>query len=158
DDFDDRILTWLAEDFRSRTGVDLRQDRLALQMLKEAAEKAKIDVGLDGVAQIVCPGIAHDAAGKALDIRQTLKQDVFNRMARDLVQGTFKVWDEAMQSARVTVSEIDAVILVGGPTRLPIIRHSVRHYFQKESLEGIDPDQVVAVGAALQAATLLSDA
>jgi molecular chaperone DnaK len=155
DDFDDRIMTWLAEDFLAKTRLDVRQNKYCLQMLKEAAEKAKIDVGQTGVAEILCQGICQDAQGNVMDLRGTLSQDQFNRMVMDLVQRTFKVCDEALQSARLTAADIDAVILVGGPTRLPIIRNSVKHYFQKEPLEGINPDQVVAMGAALQSHALL---
>src|SRR4029079_10912414 len=116
---------------------------------------AKIDVGSSGTASIHCAGICQDANGQVLDLVQTLTQDAFNRMVMDLVQRTFKVCDEALQSARMTAAEVDAVILVGGPTRLPIVQNSVRHYFQKEPLEGINPDQVVAMGAALQAHALM---
>src|SRR6185436_16788256 len=158
DDFDDRIMTWLAEDFLTKSRLDLRQNKYCLQMLKEAAEQAKIDVGQKGTAQIVCQGICQDANGNVMDLTQTLNQDAFNRMVMDLVQRTFKVCDEALQSARMTAADIDAVILVGGPTRLPIIRNSVRHYFQKDPKEGINPDQVVALGAALQAHALLNSA
>ncbi|MFZ5470540.1 MAG: molecular chaperone DnaK [Myxococcota bacterium] len=155
DDFDDRIMTWLAEDFLSRTGLDLRQNKFCLQMLKDAAEKAKIDVGQTGVADILCAGICQDAEGRVLDVKAQLTTEQFNKMVMELVQRTFKVCDEALQSARITAADVDAVILVGGPTRLPIVRNSVKHYFQKEPLEGINPDQVVAMGAALQANTLL---
>ena len=158
DDFDDRIMTWLAEEFLSTTQLDLRQNKFCLQMLKEAAEKAKIDVGRDGVAQILCPSICQDVDGNVMDLKKTLTLDQFNKMVMDLVQRTFKVCDEALQGARVTASDIDAVIMVGGPTRLPIVRNSVKHYFQKEPLEGINPDQVVAMGAALQAHALLDSA
>ncbi|HZN92185.1 MAG TPA: Hsp70 family protein, partial [Myxococcales bacterium] len=143
DDFDDRIMTWLAEDFLARTRLDLRQNKYCLQMLKEAAEKAKIEVGRDGVAEILCAGICQDATGKVIDLKQTLTQDAFNKMVMDLVQRTFKVCDEALQSARMTATDADAVILVGGPTRLPIIRNSVKHYFQKNPKEGVNPDEVV---------------
>ncbi len=158
DDFDDRIMNWLAEDFLARTQLDLRQNRYCLQVLKDASEKAKIDVGQNGVAEISCPGICQDASGKVLDLNQRLVADQFNRMVMDLVQGTFKVTDEALQSARITVNDVDAVILVGGPTRLPIVRNSVKHYFQKEVMAGVDPDQVVSLGAALQAHALLDKA
>ncbi|QRK07827.1 molecular chaperone DnaK [Archangium violaceum] len=158
DDFDDRIMTWLADDFMKRTRLDLRQNKFCLQMLKDAAERAKIDVGSHGVADVLCEGICQDASGKVLDLTGRITQDQFNRMVMDLVQRTFKVCDEALQSARMTAADIDAVILVGGPTRLPIIRNSVRHYFQKEPKEGINPDQVVAMGAALQANALLDTA
>jgi molecular chaperone DnaK len=155
DDFDDRIMTWLAEDFQVRHGLDLRQNRYCLQMLKEAAEKAKIDVGRDGYAHIRVESICQDPDGKVLNLEQTLTADQFNQMVMDLVQRTFKVCDEAMQSARLTHHDIDAVILVGGPTRLPVIRSSVKHYFQKDPTVGIDPDQVVALGAAIQAEALM---
>ena len=155
DDFDDRIMGWLADDFLARHDLDLRQNKFCLQMLKEAGEKAKIDVGRDGIASIEVPGICQTPEGDVLDLRQTLAADHFNRMVMDLVQRTFKVCDEALQSARLTAGDIDAVILVGGPTRLPIIRNSVRHYFQKEPLTDIDPDQVVALGASIQAAALV---
>jgi len=155
DDFDDRIMTWLAEDFLQRTRLDLRQSRFCLQVLKDAAERAKIDVGQNGHADILCEQICQDASGKVLNLEASLTQEQFNRMVMDLVQRTFKVCDEALQSARMTAADVDAVILVGGPTRLPIIRNSVKHYFQKEPLEGVNPDQVVALGASLQANALL---
>jgi molecular chaperone DnaK len=158
DDFDDRIMSWLADDFLASTGLDLRQNKYCLQMLKEAAERAKIDVGQRGTAEILCAGICQDTGGRVMDLRQTLTQDQFNRMVMDLVQRTFKVCDEALQSARLTAADVDAVILVGGPTRLPLIKNSVKHYFQKEPLEGINPDEVVAMGAALQAGALLNSA
>ncbi len=156
DDFDDRIMTWLADDFLARHGLDLRQNKYCLQMLKEAGERAKIEVGRDGVADVLVPGICQSPEGEVIDLAQKLTQDQFNRMVMDLVQRTFKVCDEALQSARLTASDIDAVILVGGPTRLPIIRSSVRHYFQKEPMTGVDPDEVVALGASIQASALLS--
>src|SRR5512135_1354723 len=156
DDFDDRIMAWLADDFLRAHGLDLRQNRYCLQMLKEAGEQAKIEVGRDGVADILVPGICRSPEGVVLDLKQRLAAEQFNRMVMDLVQRTFKVCDEALQSARFTAADIDAVILVGGPTRLPIIRQSVRHYFQREPLTDVDPDEVVALGASIQAAALLN--
>jgi molecular chaperone DnaK len=156
DDFDDRIMGWLAEDFLKKHQLDLRSNKFCLQMLKEAGEKAKIDVGRDGVAQIQVPAICQTPEGQVIALEHTLTSDQFNRMVMDLVQRTFKVCDEALQSARLTAGDIDAVILVGGPTRLPIIRNSVRHYFQKEPMTGVDPDEVVALGASIQAAALLN--
>jgi molecular chaperone DnaK len=155
DDFDDRIMTWLAEDFLARHDLDLRQSRYCLQLLKEHGEAAKIAVGRDGVARIHIPGICRTPEGELLDVEGTLSAEKFNPMVMDLVQRTFKVCDEALQSARLTAADIDAVILVGGPTRLPVVRNSVRHYFGKEPLGGIDPDEVVALGASIQAAALL---
>jgi molecular chaperone DnaK len=158
DDFDDRIMNWLADDFLTKTKLDVRQNKYCLQMVKEAAEKAKIDVGANGTAEILCQGICQDAKGNVLDLQQTLNEEQFNRMVMDLVQRTFKVCDEALQSARMTAADVDAVILVGGPTRLPIVRNSVHHYFNKESQAGVDPDQVVALGAALQGHALIDRA
>ncbi len=155
DDFDDRIMTWLADDFLKKCGIDLRLNKYCLQMLKEASERAKIDVGRDAVAKIKVEGICQDPTGKVMDLAATLTEAEFNRMVMDLVQRTFKVCDEALQSARMTAADLDAIILVGGPTRLPIIRTSVRHYFQKEPMAGIDPDEVVAMGAAIQAGSLM---
>jgi len=155
DDFDDRIMTWLADDFLKEHGIDLRLNKYCLQMLKEASERAKIDVGKDAVAQIHIEGICQDPTGKVMDLDATLTEAEFNKMVMDLVQRTFKVCDEALQSARMTAADLDAIILVGGPTRLPIIRTSVRHYFQKDPMAGIDPDEVVAMGASIQASSLL---
>jgi molecular chaperone DnaK len=157
DDFDDRIMTWLAEGFLRKTGIDLRLNKYCLQMLKEASEQAKIDVGRDGRATVQIPGICQDPAGNVMDLENTLSEVEFNRMTMDLVQRTFKVCDEALQSARMTAADLDAVILVGGPTRLPLVRTGVKHYFQKEPMAGIDPDEVVAMGAAIQAHSLLDD-
>jgi molecular chaperone DnaK len=156
DDFDDRIMAWLADDFMKKHGLDLRQNKFCLQMLKEAGERAKIEVGRDGVAEILVPSICQSPEGQVLDLKQRLLADQFNKMVMDLVQRTFKVCDEALQSARLTAADVDAVILVGGPTRLPIVRTSVRHYFQKEPLTDVDPDEVVALGAAIQGAALLN--
>src|SRR5438094_5248061 len=155
DDFDHRIMTWLAEGFLKQHGIDLRLNKYCLQMLKEASERAKIDVGRDGVAKIHVEGICQDPAGKVMDLTAQLTEAEFNRMVMDLVQRTFKVCDEALQSAKMTAQDLDAVILVGGPTRLPIIRTSVKHYFGKDVMAGIDPDEVVAMGAAIQANSLL---
>src|SRR5512145_1469411 len=99
DDFDDRIMTWLADDFLKQHGLDLRQNKFCLQMLKEAGERAKIEVGRDGAAEIRVPGICQSPEGEVLDLSQKLNQDQFNRMVMDLVQRTFKVCDEALQSA-----------------------------------------------------------
>jgi molecular chaperone DnaK len=155
DDFDDRIMNWLADSFQQQQGVDLRQDKFALQKLKEAAEKAKIGLSEHEVVQIHIPLIYTDDNGYSVDFSTTLSRAEFNQMVMDLVQRTFKVCDEAIQSARITASDVDCVILVGGPTRLPIIRSSVRHYFQKQPLTDVDPDEVVAMGAAIQAHALL---
>src|SRR5204863_1778852 len=157
DDFDDRIMTWLADNFLKEHGIALRLNKYCLQMLKEASERAKIDVGKDAVANIHIEGICQDPTGKVMDLDATLTDAEFIKMVMDLVQRTFKVCDEALQSARLTAAEIDGVILVGGPTRLPVIRNSVRHYFQREPNTSINPDLVVCMGAAIQANALLDN-
>jgi molecular chaperone DnaK len=154
DDFDDRVMNHLADLFQQQHGIDLRQNKYCLQMLKEAAERAKIEISNTGSAQVHVQGVCQTAEGQVLDLTASLDADGFNRMVMDLVQRTFKVCDEALQAARLTAGDIDAVILVGGPTRLPIIHNSVKHYFQKEPLTNVDPDEVVALGAALQADAL----
>src|SRR5471032_29112 len=156
DDFDDRIMTWLAEGFLKQHGIDLRLNKYCLQMLKEASERAKIDVGRDSIAKINVEGICQDPNGKVMDLTATLREVEFNKMVMDLVQRTFKVCDEALQGARMTANELDAIILVGGPTRLPIIRTSVRHYFGKDVRAVIDPAGVGALGAAIRASSLLN--
>ena len=157
DDFDDRIMHWLADSFQQQQGVDLRENKYALQKLKEAAEKAKIGLSEHEVVQIHIPLIHTDDSGYSLDFSTTLSRAEFNQMVMDLVQRTFKVCDEALSSAQLTAGDVDCVILVGGPTRLPIIRSSVRHYFQKQPLVDVDPDEVVGMGAAIQGHALLDN-
>jgi molecular chaperone DnaK len=155
DDFDDRVAQWLLQGFMQQKQVDLRRDRHALAKIKEAAERAKIDLADNDRTRIHIPALYTDGNGYAHDLDVQLTRSDFNKMVMDLVQRTFKVCDEALQSARMTPAEVDGVILVGGPTRLPIIRNSVRHYFQREPNVDVDPDLVVALGAAIQADALL---
>ncbi len=155
DDFDDRIAQWLLSTFTQQHTVDLRKDRHALAKIKEAAERAKIELGEQDKARIHIPLLFTDKEGFSHDLDVQLSRAEFNKMVMDLVQRTFKVCDEALQQARMTPAEVDGVILVGGPTRLPIIRNSVRHYFQREPNIDVDPDLVVALGAAIQADALL---
>jgi molecular chaperone DnaK len=155
DDFDTRIMQWMTQEFQSKTGVNVSRDRMALAKIKEAAERAKIELSEKDKVQISIPHLMTDKQGRAYELELMLTRSQFNQMVMDLVQRTFKVCDEALQSARLTANEIDGVILVGGPTRLPIIRNSVRHYFQREPNIDVDPDLVVALGAAIQADALL---
>ncbi|MEW5850562.1 MAG: molecular chaperone DnaK [Myxococcota bacterium] len=155
DDFDDRVLQWMLAAFKQQYNVDLAQDRYALQKCKDAAEKAKNTFSEADTADIHVPLVFTDAEGMSYDLEMQLTRQQFNHMVMDLVQRTFKVCDEALQTARLTAADIDGVILVGGPTRLPIIRNSVRHYFQREPNTNINPDLVVCMGAAIQAHALL---
>jgi molecular chaperone DnaK len=155
DDFDQRIIEWVAASFLKSDGIDINNDRLALAKVKDAAEQAKIGLSEKDKVSIQIQQLAADDQGDPHDLDLVLTRSVFNQMVMDLVQRTFKVCDEALQSARITADEIDGVILVGGPTRLPLIRNSVRHYFQREPNIDVDPDLVVALGAAIQADALL---
>ena len=157
DDFDDRIIVWLCTQFQQQFQVDLRQDKYALSKIKEAAERAKNELSENDVAHIHVPLVYTDAEGFSYDLDADLPRTQFNQMCMDLVQRTFKVCDEALQAARLTAADIDGVILVGGPTRLPVIRNSVRHYFQREPNAEVDPDIVVGLGAAIQANALLDE-
>jgi molecular chaperone DnaK len=159
DDFDTRIMQWLLQQFTAQYGVDISRDYEALAKLKDAAENAKIDLAEADTTFVQVPAVYQDPnTGNVYDFEIELNRPTFNQMVMDLVQRSFKVCDEAMQSARLTAADIDGVILVGGPTRLPIIRNSVRHYFQREPNVDVDPDLVVALGAAIQADALLDSA
>jgi molecular chaperone DnaK len=157
DDLDDRIIDLLAEDFQSKHGLNVRTDPFAFEKLKAAAEKAKIELSQEDSAHIEIPDLATND-GQVIAYERDLSRVEFDKLVRDLVQRTFKVCDEALQQASLTVRDLDGVILVGGPTRLPTIRKFVREYFQQEPDTDINPDEVVAVGAAIHAASLCSEA
>ena len=156
DDFDDRLIDLLAEEFLEKEGVNLRNDPFALEKLKVAAESAKKTLSEDDEVEIRIPDViaAPDGSGN-LSIEHRLATEDFSVLVDDLVQRTFKVCDEALQHAGLVARDLDGVILVGGPTRLPVIREAVRKYFQQEPRNDVDPDQVVAMGAAIQAASLV---
>ncbi len=153
DDFDDRLIDLLADEFSAAHGVNLRKDPFAFEKLKVAAESAKKNLSVDDEVEIRIPGIVeHD--GTSLSVERRIAQDEFAGLVMDLVMRTFKVCDEALQQANLTVRDLDGVILVGGPTRLPLIRKAVGDYFQQPPKTNIDPDEVVAKGAAIHAASL----
>jgi len=157
DDFDDRVIDLLADEFVAKHGTNLRSDVYALEKLKVASEAAKRTLSVEEQAEIRIPDIARDAQGVALSIEHTLTAAEFERLVGDLVMRTFKVCDEALQQAGLVARDLDGVILVGGPTRLPLIRNAVRSYFQQEPRTDVDPDEVVAMGAAIHAAALVGD-
>ena len=156
DDFDQRLIDYIAEEFKRENGIDLRQDRMALQRLKEAAEKAKIELsGLMSV-NVNLPFITADATGpKHLDL--TISRAKFNELTADLVEKTVGPMTQAMRDAGVSASEIDKVILVGGSTRIPAVQEAVQRITGKEPYKGINPDECVAVGAAIQGGVLGGD-
>jgi molecular chaperone DnaK len=157
EDFDDRVIDLLAEEFQAQHKINLRKDRYALEKLKAAAENAKKALSLDDEARIVIESVITTPEGTTLSLDRTLSRGEFAALVSDLIQRTFKVCDEALQQANLTVRDLDGVILVGGPTRLPLVRDAVAQYFQREPKTDVDPDQVVAMGAAIHAAALVGE-
>lgn len=153
DDFDQRIIDWLASEFQKESGFDLRKDKQAMQRLKEAAEKAKIELSSTMTTNVNLPFITADQDGpKHLDLNLTRAK--FDDATRDLVDRTKKSVETALADAKLTAKDIDEVILVGGSTRIPAVQDLVRSYFGKEPNKSVNPDEVVAVGAAIQAGVL----
>jgi molecular chaperone DnaK len=156
DDFDQRVMDWIAEEFRKEHGIDLRKDRMALQRLKEAAEKAKCELSSTLQTEINLPFITADATGPK-HLVLTLTRAKLEALVADLVERTIGPCRQAMQDAGVTAKDIDEVILVGGQIRMPKVQEVVKQLFGREPHKGVNPDEVVAVGAAVQAAILARD-
>ncbi len=156
EDFDNRILTYLAEEFTKETGIDLRKDNMALQRLKEAAEKAKIELSSSVQTDINLPFITADASGpKHLNIKLTRSK--LESLVGDLIDRTMEPCKKALKDAGLKASDIDEVILVGGMTRMPRVIEKVKEFFGKEPHRGVNPDEVVAMGAAIQGGVLQGD-
>jgi molecular chaperone DnaK len=156
EDFDDRLIDLLADEFMEKTGINLRNDPFALEKLKVAAEGAKKGLSIESEVEIRIPDVIQSEDGILHSIERELTAEEYAVLVNDLIQRTFKVCDEALQQAGVVARDLDGVILVGGPTRLPIIRDTVRDYFQQQPRADVDPDEVVAMGAAIHAASLVS--
>ena len=156
DDFDDRIMDYCGEQFFKQHGIDVRKDKYTLQFLKEAAERAKIELSEKDSTEMFVPQMVQGPNGP-LDFKMTLTRDLFINLVMDLITKTFKVCDEALQLARLSPSDVDGIILTGAPTKIPFIRKSVEAYFGKEPLKGINPEETVAIGAALHGASLSSN-
>ncbi|MBQ6564147.1 MAG: molecular chaperone DnaK [Clostridia bacterium] len=153
DDFDQRVIDWIADNFKRDNGIDLRQDRIAAQRLKEAAEKAKIELSGTTTASINLPFITADANGpKHVDM--TLTRAKFDELTRDLVDATIEPMKKALADAGLTYNQIDKIILVGGSTRIPAVQETVKRITGKEPFKGINPDECVAIGAAIQGGVL----
>ena len=157
DDFDQRIIDWMAQEFmRDNGGIDLRQDKMALQRLKDAAEKAKIELSGMTTSNINLPFITADATGpKHFDA--TLTRAKFNELTRDLVDATIAPMKQAMSDAGLSPAQINKVLLVGGSTRIPAVQEAVQKFMGKEPFKGINPDECVAIGAAIQGGVLGGD-
>ena len=156
DDFDHVIIDWLANEFEKEEGIDLRKDAMALQRLKEAAEKAKIELSSTTSTEINLPYITATATGPK-HLVKTLTRAQFEQLADKLIQATIKPCEQALKDAGMTAKDIDEVILVGGSTRIPAIQQVVEKFFGKAPSKGVNPDEVVAVGAAIQGGVLSGD-
>ena len=156
DDFDQKIMDWMVEEFKKENSIDLSQDKMAAQRLKEAAEKAKIELSSMTQTNINLPFITADASGpKHLDL--TLSRAQFDQMTRDLVERTMEPTKKAMADADLTGSDIDKIILVGGSSRIPAVQEAIRTILNKEPSKGVNPDECVSVGAAIQGGVLVGE-
>ena len=153
DDFDQRIIGWIADEFQKEQGIDLKQDRMALQRLRESAERAKIELSTLMQTEINLPFITADASGPK-HLVMTLTRSTLEQLVGELVQQTVEPCRQAMKDAGVAADQIDEVILVGGMTRMPAVQEAVVNLFGKEPHQGVNPDEVVAIGAAIQAGVL----
>ena len=156
DDFDDVIIDWLAKEFENEESIDLRKDPMALQRLKEAAEKAKIELSSSNQSEINLPYVTATASGPKHLVR-TLSRAKFEQLADSLIKRTIEPCKKALESAGMKVSDINEVILVGGSTRIPAIQDAVKAFFGKEPSKGVNPDEVVAIGAAIQGGVLTGE-
>ncbi len=153
DDFDQRIIDWMADQFQKENGVDLRKDKMVLQRLRDAAEKAKIELSGMASTSINLPFITATAAGP-LHFEATLTRAEFDRITADLVERTMGPTKKALQDAGLSVNQIDKVLLVGGSTRIPAVQEAVKKFIGKDPFKGINPDECVAIGAAIQGGVL----
>ena len=156
DDFDQLLLNWMADEFKRDNGIDLRQDRLALQRLKEAAEKAKIELSSTQQTEINLPFITADATGPK-HLVLTLNRASLENLVGNLVDRSFASVKQALADAKIDPKAVDEIILVGGQTRMPLIQQRVKDYFGQDPNRGVNPDEVVAIGAAIQGAVLSGD-
>ena len=156
DDFDNRIINWIADQFKAENGIDLRQDKMALQRLKEAAEKAKIELSGVTSSNINLPFITADATGPK-HFEATLTRAKFNELTADLVEATMTPTKQVLKDAGLSVSQVDKVLLVGGSSRIPAVQDALRAFIGKEPFKGINPDECVAIGAAIQGGVLGGD-
>ncbi|HCL29157.1 MAG TPA: molecular chaperone DnaK [Candidatus Latescibacteria bacterium] len=156
DDFDQRVIDWIAAEFQTAEGIDLRQDAMALQRLKEAAEKAKCELSGSGTTEINLPFITADQTGPK-HVQMSLSRSKFEQLVEDLVERTKGPCQQALKDAGLPASEINEVILVGGSTRMPKVQEAVQTVFGREPHRGVNPDEVVALGAAIQAGVLAGD-
>ncbi len=158
EDFDARVIDWLVDGFKSEHGIDLRKDRMALQRLKDAAEKAKIELSSVREVEINLPFIISSGRNEALHLQRVLTRAEFEKLTADLVERTVEIVRQTLEDAGLSRDEVEDVVLVGGMTRMPRVERAVADFFGKEPSKGVHPDEVVAVGAAIQGAALGEEA
>jgi len=158
EDFDLRIIDWLVDSFRDEHGIDLRDDRMALQRLKDAAEKAKCELSAVEQTEVNLPFIISNARNEALHLQRVLARHQLEELTADLVQRTVETCSQTLEEAGLGKDEIDEVILVGGMTRMPLVQRSVAEFFEREPCKGVHPDEVVALGASIQGMALTQEA
>jgi len=157
EDIDARIIDWLVSGFKEEHGIDLRQDRMALQRLKDAAEKAKCELSSVRETEVNLPFIISSGRNEALHLQRTLTRQTLEELSDDLIERTVDICKQTLEDAKLGKDEIEEVVLVGGMTRMPKIQQSVQGFFEKEPNKGVHPDEVVALGAAIQGAALVDD-
>jgi molecular chaperone DnaK len=157
EDVDARIIDWLVSGFKEEHSIDLRQDRMALQRLKDAAEKAKCELSSVRETEVNLPFIISSGRNEALHLQRTLSRQTLEELSDDLIERTVDICKQTLEDAKLEKNEIEEVILVGGMTRMPKIQAAVQQFFEKEPNKGVHPDEVVALGAAIQGAALIDD-
>ena len=157
EDFDARIIDWIVQGFREEYDVDLRQDRMALQRLRDAAEKAKCELSSVRETEVNLPFIISAGRNEALHLQRSLSRETLETLTEDLVERTVDICRQALADAKLDVDEVDDVVLVGGMTRMPAVQKAVGEFFEREPSKGVHPDEVVALGAAIQGAALVDD-
>jgi molecular chaperone DnaK len=157
EDFDARIIDWLVTSFQDEHGIDLRQDRMALQRLRDAAEKAKCELSITRDTEINLPFIISTGRNEALHLQRTLSRNTLEELTADLIERTVDICRQALTDARMGVRDVEDVILVGGMTRMPAVQGAVAKFFEREPNRSVHPDEVVAVGAGIQGAALVRD-
>jgi molecular chaperone DnaK len=157
EDFDARVMDWLIQGFLDEYDIDLRQDRMALQRLKDAAEKAKMELSGQNEAEISLPFIISAGQNEALHLQRTLKRETLEDLCDDLIQRTIEICSATLQEAKLDKKDIEEIVLVGGMTRMAAVQKKVAEFFQRDPCKGVHPDEVVALGASIQATALMDD-
>ncbi|MBX3249739.1 MAG: molecular chaperone DnaK [Myxococcales bacterium] len=157
EDFDQRIIDWLVQGFQEEHGIDLRQDRMALQRLKDAAEKAKCELSAVVETEVNLPFIISSARNEALHLQRVLTRAQLEDLTEDLVERTVQICEMTLDEAGLDKDEVEDIVLVGGMTRMPAVQRAVSQFFEREPTKGVHPDEVVALGASIQAAALVDD-